>query len=141
MQRRGGGAGGLTVRAQFCYNSSKAALIHITKMMATEFVLKKVPVRVNSVAPGVFESEMTYANIGPDKVNQVGKGILPVPAGRAGTCVFLAASLAGHFADECYSGQELAGTVIYLVSPAGCYTNGQDIIVDGGYTLVNPSVR
>lgn len=33
----------------------------------------------------------------------------------------------------------MAGTVIYLVSPAGGYTNGQEIIIDGGYLAVNPS--
>ena len=34
---------------------------------------------------------------------------------------------------------EIAGTVIYLSSPAGCYTNGQEVVVDGGYIAVNPS--
>jgi len=34
---------------------------------------------------------------------------------------------------------EIAGTVIYLASPAGCYTSGQEIVVDGGYIAVNPS--
>lgn len=34
---------------------------------------------------------------------------------------------------------EIAGTVIYLSSLAGCYTNGQEIAVDGGYIAVNPS--
>lgn len=33
----------------------------------------------------------------------------------------------------------MAGTVIYLASPAGCYTNGQEIVIDGGYLAVNPS--
>jgi len=107
----------------FCYNSSKAAATHITKMMATELALKKIPVRVCAVAPGVYESEMTYDTITPDKVNVVGKGIIPVPENRPGTA------------------QEMAGTVIYLVSPSGCYTNGQEILIDGGYTSVNPSVR
>ncbi|OCH86887.1 short-chain dehydrogenase [Obba rivulosa] len=105
----------------FCYNSSKAAASHLTKMMATEFALKGVPVRVNAVAPGVYASEMTYDTIGPDKVNVVGKGLIPVPANRSGTP------------------EEVAGTVIYLASSAGGYTNGQEIIVDGGYTAVNPS--
>ncbi|KAH9949821.1 NAD(P)-binding protein [Amylocystis lapponica] len=107
----------------FGYNSAKAAGTHLTKMLATEFALKKLPVRINSVAPGVYESEMTYGAITPDLVNVVGKGLLPAPAGRPGT------------------GQEMAGTVIYLVSPAGCYTNGQEITIDGGYTAVNPAVR
>lgn len=107
----------------FGYNSAKAAASHLTKMLATELALKKIPVRVCSVAPGVYESEMTYDKITPDKVNVVGKGVVPVPENRPGTA------------------QEIAGTVIYLVSPCGCYTNGQEIAVDGGYTAVNPSVR
>jgi hypothetical protein len=32
----------------------------------------------------------------------------------------------------------MVGTVVYLVSPAGCYTNGQEILIDGGYLCVNP---
>jgi NAD(P)-dependent dehydrogenase (short-subunit alcohol dehydrogenase family) len=39
---------------------------------------------------------------------------------------------------SCRTG-EIAGTVIYLSSSAGCYTNGQEIAVDGGYIAVNPS--
>jgi NAD(P)-dependent dehydrogenase (short-subunit alcohol dehydrogenase family) len=38
-----------------------------------------------------------------------------------------------------YSAEEMAGTVIFLASPAGCYTNGQEIVVDGGAVAVNPS--
>ncbi|OBZ68891.1 Rhamnolipids biosynthesis 3-oxoacyl-[acyl-carrier-protein] reductase [Grifola frondosa] len=105
----------------FAYNSAKAAASHLTKMLATELALKKVPVRVCAVAPGVYESEMTYDTITADLVDKVGKGLVPVPEGRPGTA------------------QEVAGTVIYLASPAGCYTNGQEIIVDGGFTAVNPS--
>jgi hypothetical protein len=36
------------------------------------------------------------------------------------------------------SGQELAGTVVYLASHAGGYAHGQEIVIDGGYTAVNP---
>ena len=35
-------------------------------------------------------------------------------------------------------GEEVAGTVVYLVSKAGGYTTGQEIVVDGGYLTVNP---
>ncbi|KAI0036480.1 short-chain dehydrogenase [Vararia minispora EC-137] len=105
----------------FCYNSAKAAASHLTKMMSTEFALNNVPVRVNSVAPGVYASEMTFDDIGPDAVAKVAQSLMPVPAGRAGMAA------------------EVAGTVIYLSTPAGCYTNGQEIVVDGGYIAVNPS--
>jgi len=108
----------------FAYNSAKAAASHLTKMLATEFALKKIPVRVNAIAPGVYASEMTHAVIeGTEAVNKVGKGLQPVPADRPG------------------SAQEAAGTAIYLASPAGCYTNGQEIAIDGGYLAVNPATR
>jgi NAD(P)-dependent dehydrogenase (short-subunit alcohol dehydrogenase family) len=96
-------------------------------MMATEFALKGARVRVNAIAPGVYESEMTHDEITPDMVNKVGKGVMPVPAQRAGTCVhclFLSWASCNHIF-VCFSAQEMAGTVIYLASPAGCYTNGQ----------------
>ncbi|RPD77403.1 NAD(P)-binding protein [Lentinus tigrinus ALCF2SS1-7] len=107
----------------FAYNSAKSAAMHLSKMLATELALKNVPVRVCSIAPGVWESEMTYDKITPELVDKVGKGLVPVPARRPG------------------SAGEIAGTVIYLASPAGCYTNGQEIAVDGGYLMVNPSTK
>ncbi|KAJ7712457.1 short-chain dehydrogenase [Mycena metata] len=108
-------------QGHFAYNSAKAAASHLTKMMATEFALKGARVRVNAIAPGVYASEMTFDEISPEMVNKIGKGVMPVPAERAGTA------------------QEIAGTVVYLASLAGCYTNGQEIVVDGGYVAVNPS--
>lgn len=106
----------------FAYNSAKAAAGHLTKMLATEIALKGIPVRVNAIAPGVYESEMTQTTIsGLEEVAKTSQSLIPVPAGRPG------------------STGEIAGTVIYLSSPAGCYTNGQEIAVDGGYTAVNPS--
>ncbi|EJC97899.1 short-chain dehydrogenase [Fomitiporia mediterranea MF3/22] len=113
----------------FAYNSGKAASSHLTRILATEFALKGVPVRVNAVAPGVYATEMTQRvipdpeSVSVEQTNKVGQTILPVPAGRPGNA------------------QEVSGIVIYLVSPAGCYTNGQEIIIDGGYLAVNPSTR
>ncbi|KAK0201691.1 NAD(P)-binding protein [Desarmillaria ectypa] len=104
----------------FAYNTSKAAASHLTKMLATEFALKGIPVRVNAIAPGVYESEMTKTVIGPEDVDATGRGVLPVPARRAGT------------------GEEMAGIAVYLASPSGCYATGQEIVIDGGYLAVNP---
>jgi NAD(P)-dependent dehydrogenase (short-subunit alcohol dehydrogenase family) len=105
----------------FCYNSAKAAASHLTKMFSTELALKNIPVRVNSIAPGVYASEMTMDVISADQVDKIGKGIHPVPSKRAGT------------------GQEMAGTAVYLASRAGGYVYGQEIIIDGGYVALNPS--
>lgn len=33
----------------------------------------------------------------------------------------------------------MAGTAVYLSSRSGAYTNGQEIIIDGGAVAVNPS--
>jgi len=106
----------------FCYNSSKAAAGHLTKMLATEYALSGVKVRVNAVAPGVYESGMTSDKLtGREQTDSIGKGLQSCPAERPG------------------SAQEIAGTVIYLSTPAGGYTNGQEIVIDGGYTAVNPA--
>jgi len=105
----------------FAYNSAKGAASHLTKLLATEFALKGIPVRVNAIAPGVYASQMTLSDIAPEDVDKIGHGLQPVPAGRAGTA------------------QEMAGTAIYLASPAGCYTNGQEIVIDGGFVAVNPA--
>ncbi|KAG6813579.1 hypothetical protein H0H92_009623 [Tricholoma furcatifolium] len=114
---------GLTKVAQehFCYNSAKAAGSHLTKMLSTEYALKKIDVRVNAIAPGVYASEMTFDEIQPENVDRIGKGVSAVPAGRGGTA------------------QEMAGTAVYLASRAGGYMNGQELVIDGGYIAVNPS--
>ncbi|KIY68918.1 short-chain dehydrogenase [Cylindrobasidium torrendii FP15055 ss-10] len=104
----------------FAYNSSKAAASALTKTMATEFALKDIQVRVNAIAPGVYESEMTFDKITPKMVDQIGNGVMPVPAQRAGTP------------------EEAVATALYLASRAGCYMNGQELVIDGGYLCVNP---
>jgi NAD(P)-dependent dehydrogenase (short-subunit alcohol dehydrogenase family) len=63
-------------------------------MFATELALKRIPVRVNSIAPGVYESEMTLDTIaGEEQVARVSQSIVPVPAGRPGTCVHLCCAI------------------------------------------------
>jgi NAD(P)-dependent dehydrogenase (short-subunit alcohol dehydrogenase family) len=42
---------------------------------------------------------------------------------------------------EMLSDVEMAGTVVYLASRAGSYVNGQEIVIDGGYTAVNPATK
>ncbi|KAF9220996.1 NAD(P)-binding protein [Gyrodon lividus] len=106
----------------FCYNSSKAAASHLTRMLSTEFALRGIQVRVNAIAPGVYESEMTHGVIsGQEATDAVGMPVVSVPAKRPGTAA------------------EMAGTAVYLASPAAAYMNGQELVIDGGYLAVNPS--
>ncbi|POW22298.1 hypothetical protein PSHT_01377 [Puccinia striiformis] len=80
----------------FAYNASKAAAIHLTKMMACE--LANSQIRFNSIAPGVFPSEMTAKKGSDDR----GKSDISesfdaskykIPAGRPGRLQEMAASI------------------------------------------------
>lgn len=74
---------------QFAYNSTKAAASHLTKMLATELALRDIPIRVNAIAPGAWPSEMTRtqgrARLDGRVANRIARGIMKVPADRAGT--------------------------------------------------------
>ncbi|BGP30548.1 hypothetical protein JCM10296v2_002303 [Rhodotorula toruloides] len=115
---------GLVKKAQnhFAYNASKGAANHLQRLMATEFA--HTGVRINSIAPGVFPSEMT-AGDSDDKnkssLEDFDPSSLGVPAGRAG------------------SEEDMGGTFLYLASRAGQYTNGVILPVDGGTLSTNPS--
>ncbi|MBW0528600.1 hypothetical protein O181_068315, partial [Austropuccinia psidii MF-1] len=111
-------------QSHFGYNASKAAAIHLTKMMGTE--LGRFNVRFNSIAPGFFPSEMTSG----DKSNELGKSDISqtfdaaahkVPADRAGNL------------------EEMAATVLYLCGKGGQYCDGLVMHVDGGILLTNPA--
>ncbi|CAE6447613.1 unnamed protein product [Rhizoctonia solani] len=106
----------------FAYNTSKAGAIHLTKMLSTELALHKIPVRVNTIAPGPFASEMTISEVTAENVDLIAKGMTKIPAGRGGF------------------DKDIAGAALYLASPASYYINGQVISVDGGFLAVNPAV-
>jgi len=109
----------------FCYNVGKAAVAHMTKILATELALRKLPIRVNAIAPGVYESEMTGDKplVGLKDVSAVGKPLYPIPTERAG------------------SATEIAAMILLLVSQSGNFINGQEVVLDGGYLAVNPATR
>ncbi|KDQ64125.1 hypothetical protein JAAARDRAFT_52118 [Jaapia argillacea MUCL 33604] len=113
-----------TTQHHYKYNVSKGAAIHLNTLLAQELRRPGVKVRVNSVAPGIFPSEMT-AKEDSDELN---KSQLPVgedygaqkgiPAGRPGR-------------DE-----DIAQTVLFLA--ANEYAYGQTVTIDGGYLLEHP---
>src|ERR1700742_1110057 len=92
---------------QAAYSSSKAALIGLTRDLAQQWTSRK-GIRVNALAPGFFESEMT-AQYPPGYIESQ----LPrIPTGRKGDPA------------------ELAATVVFLASDAAGYITGQTLAVD-----------
>jgi NAD(P)-dependent dehydrogenase (short-subunit alcohol dehydrogenase family) len=97
---------------QAAYSASKAALIGLTRDLAMQWTGRK-GIRVNALAPGFFESEMTAQY--PDGYLDAMQ--IRIPAGRKGNA------------------EELAAALIFLASDAGGYVTGQTLAVDGGMTI------
>ncbi len=92
------------------YSATKAALDGLTRSLARE--LGPRGVRVNSVAPGYFESDM----VEPLTDTQRHRIIRRTPLGRLGKI------------------EDIVSVVEFLVSPAAQFVTGQTIVVDGGIT-------
>ena len=93
------------------YAAAKAGVIGLTRDLAQQWGARK-GIRVNAIAPGFFESEMT---------DTYAPGYIESQMPRV---------LLGRMGDP----SELAATAIWLSSAAGGYVTGQTIAVDGGMT-------
>lgn len=92
----------------YAYSSSKAGLVHQSRVMARK--LAPDHITVNAIAPGPFESKMMA-----ETLRRFGEIIRTTnPRGRIGTP------------------EDMAGVAIYLASRAGAYVTGVVIPVDGG---------
>jgi NAD(P)-dependent dehydrogenase (short-subunit alcohol dehydrogenase family) len=98
------------------YGAAKAAVENLTRWLAVELAPRGV--RVNAVAPGFFIGEQNRALLLEDS------GALTARGER-----IVAATPAGRFGEP----HELAGTVIWLCSPAASFVNGVVVPVDGGF--------
>lgn len=92
------------------YNSSKAAVIHLSKSLAMEWSDRGV--RVNSISPGYTATPM---NTRPEVAEQVKVFERDTPLGRMASV------------------DELVGPAVFLASRAASFCTGVDLIVDGGF--------
>jgi NAD(P)-dependent dehydrogenase (short-subunit alcohol dehydrogenase family) len=96
---------------QGIYSITKAAVISMTKAFAKE--CGPLNIRVNALLPGLTETKFASALTSNEKILKT--ALMQIPLGRTA------------------QPQEMAGTVLYLVSDASSYTTGTTITVDGGY--------
>jgi len=90
------------------YAASKAGIVGLTKTVAREYAGRGIT--VNAVAPGFIQTAMTDSL--PEKVKEEMLGAIPL--GKFGTA------------------EDVAESVLFLVSPAAAYVTGQVIHVNGG---------
>jgi len=99
---------------QASYAASKGAVVNMTREIAAQWARRGV--RVNAIAPGWFESEMTAEMFDDEGSQRWMRSRTPMGrAGRAG---------------------ELDGALLFLASEASSFVTGQTLVVDGGWTIV-----
>ncbi|MEA2944225.1 MAG: hypothetical protein QOD09_4754 [Bradyrhizobium sp.] len=100
----------------YSYAASKAAVIHLTRRMATKLIKQNIV--VTAIAPGAFASDMNKA--ARDNADEVAKR---VPARRIG------------------NEEDMAGLAIFLASRAGDYVVGNAIAIDGGVVYASAGLE
>ena len=102
---------------RFVYGASKAAIIGLTKSIASDFVKQKI--RCNAIAPGTVFTPSWEDRVrqSPDPVKAKKDFIARQPMERLGTA------------------EEIADFAIYLASDESTFTTGNTFSVDGGMTI------
>lgn len=98
---------------QGIYSITKAAVVNMTKAFAKE--CGPFGIRVNALLPGLTRTKFSEALFANKDIYD--RCVAEIPLRRHA------------------EPREMAGTVLYLVSDAGSYTNGECIVVDGGLTI------
>ena len=100
------------------YAATKAGLVNLVRALADE--LSPSGVRVNCICPGWIDTPFndTFWGHQDDPDAALDSLVTSIPMRRQGTP------------------EDVAGTVLYLASPASAYVTGQALVVDGGYLSV-----
>ncbi|MGI9126913.1 MAG: SDR family oxidoreductase [Roseomonas sp.] len=106
---------------RFLYGTTKAAVVGLTKSIATEYVAQGI--RCNCLCPGTVDTPSLHDRIA---ANAAAAG--SVDAARA---AFVARQAMGRLA----TAEEMAALVVYLASEEAAFVTGQAVVIDGGWTL------
>jgi len=123
MKQQGGGSiiniasmSGLIVNRPLhhaSYNTSKAAVIHLTKSLAAEWAPYNI--RVNSISPGYMDGPMVEPFVKDPNIGPIWLDCIPMKRlGRP---------------------DELCSIALLLASEASSYMTGSNVVIDGGYTI------
>jgi len=95
------------------YSAAKGAVNTLTKDMAVKLAPHRI--RVNSIAPGAFDTDMlNYVRGDPETLRRF---LDQIPLARAG------------------GADDVKGAAVFLVSDAAAYVTGHNLVVDGGWLV------
>jgi NAD(P)-dependent dehydrogenase (short-subunit alcohol dehydrogenase family) len=106
-------AGMVAIEDRAAYGTSKAGLIHLTRILALEWA--RDGIRVNAVAPTFVRTELTASTL--DRPDWAAELLSRIPIGRFG------------------EPEDVVGAVAFLLGDAASLITGHTIVVDGGYTI------
>lgn len=106
---------------RFLYGATKAAVVGMTRAVATDVV--KQGVRVNCICPGTVETPSWEERVAANAAEAGG-----MDAARA---AFVARQAMGRLSAP----EEIAALVVYLASDESAFVTGQALVIDGGWTL------
>lgn len=104
--------GDISRKGRFAYTASKYCLNGMVKNLAIELAPNKI--KVNGLAPGFVDTDLTHKNNSPEMIQKIKKSI---PLG------------------ELAKVDDMAEIAYFLSSPTNNYITGQIIFADGGYII------
>jgi len=106
---------------RFLYGATKAAVLGLTKSVATEYVRQGI--RCNAICPGTVDTPSLGDRIAANAAQAGG-----LDKARE---AFVARQLMGRLA----TAEEIAALAVYLASDESAFVTGQAIVIDGGWML------